>query len=397
MITIAQALEIVKRESYILDEESVSLSEIVGRILAQDILADMDVPPFNRSQMDGFAVRSKDTEKTPARLRIVGESVAGRGWHNEMEAGQAVRIMTGASVPTGADAVQKVELTEESDGFVTIQEPTKIGQNIVAKAEEISRGEKIFRCGEIVTENMIASLASFGYSTIEVSKRPRVKILATGSEIVDISETPGQDQIRNSNSWMLNALASRYADVEILPIAIDDLNGLKQTISGAAKTTDCLIISGGVSVGDYDFTKPALRELGAVVYFERVSLKPGKPTVFAKLNETLVFGLPGNPVSTAITFFVFVRKALLNMQGAKETGLKKGSAKLTHEIRGVKGRDSLLPVSLSTSKKGKLLIETLRFSGSSNYIRFAKADALVFVREGEVLKKGDTARIYFLP
>ncbi len=397
MIPIEKAEEIVLRESARIGSKQVRLRDVVDRVLAQDIIADMDVPPFDRSQMDGFAVRSKDTQNTPARLRIVGESVAGRGWHNEMNAGEAVRIMTGASVPNGADSVQKVELTEESGGFVTIQKPTDIRQNIVGKAEEISGGEKIFAPGEIVTENMVATLASFGYDKINVSKRPKVKILATGSEIVDISKIPGKDQIRNSNSWMLNALAAQYSNAEILPIAVDDLNGLKQTIKEAARTADCLIISGGVSVGDYDFTKPALRELGAEIFFERVSLKPGKPTVFAKLNDTLVFGLPGNPVSTAITFFVFVRKALLNMQGAKETGLKKGFAKLTHEIKGVQGRDSLLPVSLSTNKKGKLLIEALRFSGSSNYIRFSKANALVFVGEGEILKKGDTARIYFLP
>lgn len=397
MIAIQNAEEIVLRESFRIGSELVRLRDIVDRVLMQEIRANMDVPPFDRSQMDGFAVRSKDTQDAPVKLKIVGESVAGRGWHNEMKAGEAVRIMTGASVPIGADSVQKVELTRESGGSVTIQKPTEIGQNIVEKAEEISNGEMIFEKGEVVTENMVATLASFGYKEIEVSKRPRVKILATGSEIVDISKNPGQDQIRNSNSWMLNALAARYSNAEILPIAVDDLNGLKQTIKEAAESTDCLIISGGVSVGDYDFTKPALRELGAEIFFERVSLKPGKPTIFAKLNDTLVFGLPGNPVSTAITFFIFVRKALLNMQCAKETGLKEGFAKLTHEIKGVRGRDSILPVSLSTNKKGNLLIETLRFSGSSNYIRFAKANALVLIREDQILKKGDAARIYFLP
>ncbi|MEZ5344163.1 MAG: molybdopterin molybdotransferase MoeA [Pyrinomonadaceae bacterium] len=397
MIPIEEAEEIVLRESGHIGTEAAELRGVVNRILSEEIRADMDVPPFDRSQMDGFAVRSEDTQDAPVNLNIVGESVAGRGWHSEMMPGEAVRIMTGASVPTGADAVQKVELTEETDGIVTIQKATAPGQNIVGKAQEIARGEVIFKIGEIVTENMVATLASFGYKSVAVSKRPRVKILATGSEIVDISETPGRDQIRNSNSWMLNALAGKYADVEMLPIATDDLTGIKKTIAEAAGKTDCLIISGGVSVGDYDFTKPALRELGAEIFFERVSLKPGKPTVFAKLGDTLIFGLPGNPVSTAVTFFFFVRKALLNIQGANETGLKKGFAKLSHEIKGVSGRDSLLPVSLSTNKKGKLLIETLRFSGSSNYIRFAKANAIVFVREDQILKKGDTAVIYFLP
>lgn len=396
MIPISKAKEIIKQETFSLETENVHISNVVGRILAEDIFADMDLPPFDRSQMDGFAVKCVDVENAPTELKIVGESVAGRGWHDEMNSGEAVRIMTGALVPIGADSVQKVELTSEENGLVKIKEPTKIQQNIVKKAQEITKGEKVFEKGKIITENMIATLASFGYERIEVAKRPKVAILATGSEIVDISETPKQDQIRNSNSWMLKAFAEKYAAVEVLPIAVDDLEGLKNTISDAIKKCDCLIISGGVSVGDYDFTKPALRAIGAKIYFEKISLKPGKPMVFAKLDNTLIFGLPGNPVSIAVTFFVFVRMALLQMQGALNCELKIGFAKLTHDIKAVKERDAVLPVSLSTNKKGKLTIETLRFSGSSNFIRFALANALVFVPQGKNLEKGDVAEIYFL-
>lgn len=397
MISVNEAQEIIKRKAFSLADETVHISDLVGRVLAEDIFADMDLPPFDRSQMDGFAVQSGDLQAVPTKLKIVGESVAGKGWHNQMNSGEAVRIMTGASVPAGADSVQKVELTTEEDGFVTIEEPTKIQQNIVKKAQEITSGERVFEKGEIVTENMIATFASFGYENIKVAMRPKVAILATGSEIVDISLKPKQDQIRNSNSWMLRAFAEKYTDVEVLPIAVDDLQGLKETISQAIKNCDCMIISGGVSVGDYDFTKPALREIGAEVFFEKISLKPGKPTVFAKLDNTLIFGLPGNPVSIAVTFFVFVRMALLQMQEANKCGLKTGKAKLTHNIKGAKGRDSLLPVSLSTGKRGKLTVETLRFSGSSNFIRFARANALVFVPQDQTLEKGDVAEIYYLP
>ncbi|MGI8669285.1 MAG: molybdopterin molybdotransferase MoeA [Aridibacter sp.] len=397
MIPISEAKKIVKSETFTLENVSVHISNIVGRILAEDIFADMDLPPFDRSQMDGFAVRTEDVKNAPAKLKIVGESVAGKGWHNELKSGEACRIMTGASVPKGADSVRQVELTSEEDGFITIHEATKVQQNIVKKAQEIINGKKVFKKGEIVTENMVATLASFGYETIQVAKRPKVAVLATGSEIVDISEKPQQDQIRNSNSWMLKAFAEKYAEVEILPIAVDDLEGLKETIRDALKNCDCLIISGGVSVGDYDFTKPALREISAEIYFEKISLKPGKPMVFAKLNETLIFGLPGNPVSIAVTFFIFVRMALLQMQNASHTELKRGNAKLMHDIKGVKGRDAMLPVSLSTNKKGKLTVDTLRFSGSSNFIRFAMANGLVFIPQDKDLEKGDVAEIYFLP
>lgn len=396
MISISKAKKSVKSETFLLKNEKVHISKVVGRILAEDIFADMDLPPFDRSQMDGFAVRTVDVKDAPAKLKTVGESVAGKGWHNELNSGEAVRIMTGASVPKGADSVQKVELTSEDGGFITIEEPTKIQQNIVKKGQEVTRGEKVFEIGEIVTENMIATLAAFGYENVEVSKRPRVAILATGSEIVDVSEKPQQDQIRNSNSWMLKAFAETYADVEVLPIAVDDLEGLKETIKQAIGNCDCLIISGGVSVGDYDFTKPALREIGAEIFFEKISLKPGKPMVFAKFDNTLIFGLPGNPVSIAVTFFIFVRMALLQMQNALQTELKSGHAKLSHEIKAVKGRDAMLPVSVSTNKNGKLTVETLRFSGSSNFIRFAKANALVFIPQDKKLEKGDVAEIYFL-
>lgn len=396
MIPISEAKKIVHNKTFSLENERVHISNIVGKILAEDIFADMDLPPFDRSQMDGFAVRTEDVKNAPVKLKIVGESAAGKGWHNELKSGEAVRIMTGASVPIGADSVRQVELTSEEDGFITIQEATKVQQNIVKKAQEITKGEKVFEKGEIVTENMVATLASFGYETIQVVKRPKVAILATGSEIVDVSEKPQQDQIRNSNSWMLKAFAEKYAEVEILPIAVDDLDSLKKTIKDAIKNCDCLIISGGVSVGDYDFTKPALRGIGAEIYFEKISLKPGKPMVFAKLDDTLIFGLPGNPVSIAVTFFIFVRMALLQMQNAKQTELKSGNAKLTHDIKAVKGRDAMLPVSLSTSKKGKLTIETLRFSGSSNFITFAKANGLVFIPQDTQLSKGDIAEIYFL-
>ncbi len=397
MISINRAKRIIERETSTLGTERVGLSDAVGRVLAQVISTDMDMPPFDRSQMDGFAVRTEDVAASPVRLKIAGESIAGKGWHQTLKSGEAVRIMTGAAVPTGADSVQKVELTSENNGSVEILESSKIGQNIVRRAQEIRNGETVFGVGELITDKMVATLAAFGYSLLEVSKRPKVAILATGSEIVDVSETPSRDQIRNSNSWMLNAFAEKYADVEVLPIVVDDLNGLKETISNAAARCDCLIISGGVSVGDYDFTKPALREIGADVFFEKIALKPGKPTVFANLNSTLIFGLPGNPVSIAVTFFAFVRKTLLMMQSANNPDLKPGFARLSHNLKSASGRDSLLPVSLSTGKRGRLRIETLRFSGSSNFIRFAKADALVFVPKDLGLIKGDVAQVFFLP
>lgn len=397
MIPIAEALKIIEREVQPLKAETINLGNAVGRVLAETVKADMDLPPFNRSQMDGFALKSKDVKNAPVKLKIIGESVAGKGFDGQMKAGETVRIMTGARLPDGADAVQKVESTEETDGFVKIKESAKSGENINLFASEIKCGEKIFGKGEMISEQMIAAIASFGYAKIKVYKKPKIAILSTGSEIVEISETPKRDQIRNSNSIMLQVFANRCGDAETLPLVPDDVESLTAAIENALENYDILITTGGVSVGDYDFTKPVLSDLGAQIFFEKVSLKPGKPTVFARRNKCLIFGLPGNPVSSAVTFCLFVRPAILRMQSAINCELRKGFAVAATKIKAAKERDSVLPAQVTTDENGRLIIESLRFNGSSNFIAFSKANALVFVPQATNLEAGDVAEIMFLP
>jgi molybdopterin biosynthesis enzyme len=420
MISISEALEITKKQIVKLSVETVNLDDSTSRILAETVRADMDLPPFDRSQMDGFAVRSKDVKEAPVQLKIVGEAVAGKGFEGRLNPGEAVRIMTGARVSGGADAVQKVELTTECDGYITIAEPTKLQQHIVKQAEEITKGEKIFSKGAKITERKIAVLASFGYSKIKVFRKPQVSVLATGSEIVGVNEKPQRDQIRNSNSMMLKILAeSCGADAKILPSVKDDIEILKSQISEAVglefkvqgsrfkvqndqsqianRKSQILIITGGVSVGDYDFTKPALRDLGAEIFFERIALRPGKPMVFAKLNGCFIFGLPGNPVSAAVTFYLFVRRAILQMQAANDGELKEGCAVLSAKAKGAKERDSFLPAKLSTDDKAKLCAEPLRWSGSSDFVAFSKSDCLIFIPKDESYEPGEIVKIVYLP
>jgi molybdenum cofactor synthesis domain-containing protein len=312
--------------------------------------------------------------------------------------GEAVRIMTGAPVPAGADAVQKVEVTTENDDHVEILEQAEKGKFIIRKGAEIKKGHTVISSGEIITENMIAVLAAFGYAKVKVAQKPKVAILSTGSEIVDVDQTPGADQIRNSNSLMLRAFAEKCgASTVTLPIAGDNIEDLKKQILNATKNTDMLVMTGGVSVGKYDFTKAALLELGAEIFFEKVRLKPGKPTVVARLNDKLVFGLPGNPVSVAATFFLFVRQALLLMQGVSKCGLKPGFAIASAKIKGTKERDTYLPASLSTNKKGKLIAKPLRWHGSSDFVGFARAESLIYILAGETFDEGDVVEILFLP
>ncbi len=397
MISISEALKIIERETFALASETIDLEKSVRRVLAQNIKADMDLPPFDRSQMDGFAVQSNDVRNVPARLKIIGESIAGKGFDGKITSGEAVRIMTGARLPDGADAVQKVELTRENDGCVEVLESAKSGQHLNLFASEIKTGARIFGAGEVITEQMIAAIASFGYAKIKVYQRPKIAILATGSEIVGIPEKPQRDQIRNSNSIMLKVFADRCGDAKILSPVKDDVESLTAAIADALDNFDVLITTGGVSVGDYDFTKPVLRTLGAEIFFEKIRLKPGKPTVFAKRGECLIFGLPGNPVSSAVTFYLLARTAILWMQSAKNAELSKGFALVADKIKAAKERDSVLPASVVSNEKGELLIESLRFNGSSNFIAFARANALVFVPQGENLAAGAVAEIMSLP
>lgn len=401
MIPIFQAVNLICEATHPLGAEDVRISEALHRVLAEDIVADSDLPPFDRAQMDGYAVRAADVANPPARLRIVGESAAGAGWHHEMKAGEAVRIMTGAPVPTGADAVQQVELTREVDRNATVEilESVEAGRSIVRQAAEIKSGEIVLRAGEDVNAAMIATLASFGYARVKVGRRPRVAVMATGSELVDVDQKPARDQIRDSNNYTIAAYAiSAGATVERLPLAGDDTEELKRQIAAAASRSDVLITSGGVSMGVYDFTKAALKELGAEIFFERVALRPGKPTVFGRLGDTLVFGLPGNPVSVAVTFNLFARTALRLMQGANQPTLKEETAMLSRDLKGSMDRESYLPAVLRTDGKGILLAEPLKWGGSSDFVAFARATALINVPVGaKSIEQGALVKVVRLP
>ncbi|HKR59436.1 MAG TPA: gephyrin-like molybdotransferase Glp [Pyrinomonadaceae bacterium] len=385
MISVAEAIRIVEEQSTHLPVESVVLAEARGRFLAEDIIADSDLPPFDRSQMDGYAVRAADIENPPVQLRIVGESAAGNGWHREMKAGEAVRIMTGAPLPAGADSVQQVELTRDlSPTLVEIQKTVSVGRSVVKRGSEVKSGATVLSAGEQINPAMLATLASFGYAQVKVGKKPRVAVLATGSELVSVDQQPGKDQIRDSNNYSIGSYAELAgAVVEGLPLAGDDVALLKQQIEEAAARSDVVVTSGGVSMGVYDFTKAALIELGCEIFFERVALRPGKPTVFARLpNRTLVFGLPGNPVSVSVTFNLFARSALLQLQGARNPRLQEQNAILGRDVKGSEERESYLPASLRTDTEGRLIAEPLKWGGSSDFVAFTRATALIIIAAG---------------
>ena len=402
MISVAEAIQIVRQQTAPLATERVRIEQTLGRVLAADVVADTDLPPFDRSQMDGYAVRAEDVSAVPTRLRIVGESAAGKGWHNQLEEGQAVRIMTGAPVPAGADSVQQVELTTElKDGTVVeLLETVETGRSIVKRGSEITAGEVVLRAGTTINAAMMAVLAAFGYAQVEVFQKPRVAVLATGSELVPVDQKPGQDQIRDSNNYSISAYAELAGAVtERMPLTGDETSLLKDQIAEAAKRCDLIVTSGGVSMGVYDLTKAALKELDAEIFFERVALRPGKPAVFARLpNGTLVFGLPGNPVSVSVTFNLFARAALLAMQGTVEPALKRETAVLARSVKGTADRESYLPAQLTSNDDAELVAFPLKWGGSSDFVAFALTTALVIVPANvKTIEAGSLVSVLRLP
>ncbi|HXF38765.1 MAG TPA: gephyrin-like molybdotransferase Glp, partial [Blastocatellia bacterium] len=348
MITVDEAISVVLERIEMLGAETIPLEQAHGRVLAEDVRADIDLPPFDRARMDGYAVRAADVVTVPVKLRVIGEIAAGAQFEHNLNAGEAIKIFTGAPVPSGADAVQKVEVTRATGSAVEILESVTPGQFITTRASEISAGEVTATPGREIGPAELAVLASFGYARVRVGRRPRVAVISTGSELVDVTTKPDAAQIRNSNTYTIGAYAERAgAIVDDLGTVEDTPEATRDSLLRAAGNRDIVITSGGVSMGDYDLVKAALIEIGAEVFFDKVSIRPGKPTVFARRDKTFFFGLPGNPVSTSVTFNVFARPAIRKMQGDATPVLPLVRARLARSLKDASSRRSYLPARLS--------------------------------------------------
>jgi molybdopterin molybdotransferase len=381
MITVDEATALVLERIDSLGSETVALEEAQGRILAEPVLADIALPPFDRARMDGYAVRASDVERAPATLRVIGEIAAGAEFDGELAAGEAIKIFTGAPVPRGADAVQKVEVTKSDGSFVVIEESVRPGQFITPRASEVAAGETVAARGRQIGPAEMAVLASFGYWQVEVGLRPRVAVLSTGSELIDVSEKPSGAQIRNSNSYTIASYARRAgAIVDLLGTVEDTPEATRRALLEASGSRDIVITSGGVSMGDYDLVKAALTQIGAEIFFDKVIIRPGKPIVFARRANTYFFGLPGNPVSTSVTFNVFVRPAIRKMQGDSSPQLPVVRAELARPVKDSSSRRSYLPGNLFI-REGRAVVEALKWGGSSDLVAFMRANALIIVGE----------------
>lgn len=393
MIPLPRAIKIIQREAHRLGTERIEIEMAAGRFLAEEIRSDSDLPRFDRSQMDGYAVRAKDTLNAPARLRLVGESSAGKAWDGHLQLGEAVRIMTGARLPKGADAVQKLELSRESDGYVTIEEPVAKGKFVTRRGSEVKAGKICLQAGERLSAWNIAIPAAFGKQRIRVFRQPSVAIIPTGSEIVEIHRQPRRDCIRDSNSQMLASLCREIGAIpQILPIVGDDASKLVGAINEAIRQSDVVITTGGVSAGKYDLTARAFRRAGVEIFFDRVRLKPGKPVTFGRKGKTLLFGLPGNPVSAAVSFLLLVNPALLQMQGAPNRRRLSIPAMAAVEMKAADGRETYLPVKIDFTDEG-VIATPIRWQGSGDFVAMAQAAALARIPAGQQIAAGGRVEI----
>lgn len=388
MIPVEEALKIVLDHTQELDTHAVDLADTLGQVLAEDVRSDMNMPPFDKSAMDGYAVVAADTagasEDRPAVLDVLEDIPAGSTPTQEISPGKAARIMTGAPVPKGADAVQMVEFTERDDarGQVRIFRAIDPKTNICFLGEDVQEGDLVLRKGTRLRPPEIGILASVGAAKVPVVQRPELAILATGSEIVEPGITPGPGQIRNSNGYSLSAQGrSAGAKVRYLGIVDDTRPGLKGKILDGLKS-NVLILSGGVSVGDYDLVKETLLACGVEILFEKVRIKPGKPLTFGVLDRTLVFGLPGNPVSTMVTFENFVLPALRKMAGRRDITLPQVPAILDHPFARRKAERREFAPARSTFRDGCWHTELVEFHGSAHLQAIVEADSFAIISEG---------------
>ena len=315
-MTVKEALNTILNRIDCLKTEEVALLDALGRVTSEAIVAGRDHPPWDNSSMDGFAVRSEDTTTAPADLKVIEDIPAGYLPIRTVCEGEASQIMTGAPLPKGADAVVRVEDTVAvGPVHVKIQNPVSVSENIRFRGEDIKKGEVVIAERSAIGPAEIGMGATVGRGKVRVYQRPRVAILATGNELVDLGEKPGPHQISNTNTYSLTAQVRETGGIPVqLGIARDDPKDLLQKLE-AGINCDLILISGGVSVGKYDFVKDVLSRMGFELSFWRVSMKPGHPLVFGSLKGSWVFGLPGNPVSTLVTFEQFVRPVLLKMAG----------------------------------------------------------------------------------
>lgn len=376
IISVREALEITLANVNRLPPEEALLLESRGRILAEDLIADVDMPPFTRSTMDGYAVRSQDVQQTPASLEVAGYVPAGANPNFALKPRQAAKIMTGAPLPREADAVQQIEKTQTADDGirVVIHEAVNPGANVAVQGSDAHLGDKLASAGTYISPAVIGLLASAGADVVAVYSRPSVAVLATGDELVDITSKPLSGQIRNSNSYALYTQVIQVgAYASLLGIARDHKAYIKNRVAQGLRH-EILLVTGGASIGDLDLVGQVFEDFGFQILFSKVSIKPGKPLILAKAESTLIFGMPGNPVSSATVFDVFVRPAIRKMMGFPQYHNQTVSALLTQHFFNRSKRENYHPA-VTWYEEGRFYCRPLMSRGSGDVTTYALSNS----------------------
>jgi molybdopterin molybdotransferase len=386
MLTVAEAQAIVLKHSRPLPPEAVLLEPLVlglGAVLAEDVVSDIDMPPYDKAMMDGYAVRAADLPTGQGTLAVIEEVTAGQTPRHSLGPGQATRIMTGAPIPTGADAVVMVERTRSEGDRVAIEDrPSQPGQNIMPRGREMRRGETVLTAGSVLRPQEFGVLATVGRVRAAVHPTPGVAVLCTGDELVEAGEIPGPGQIRNGNESMLCAQVARAGGwPRHLGIARDRLDSLSPLVAEGLRA-DVLLLSGGVSAGKLDLVPGVLQEAGVEPHFHKVEMKPGKPVFFGTRGDTLVFGLPGNPVSTLVCFELFVRPALRRLAGHAEPGPFMVRAVLAEDFAYRTDRPTYHPALLDVSESG-WRVQAVPWHGSPDLRGLTRSNAFVVFPAGD--------------
>lgn len=397
MIDVDKALDLVLANVTAGETADVPLRESFGRTLAGPIYADVDYPPFDRSVMDGYAVRAADVAGAPVTLRVAGQIAAGSESDKALKSGQAMQINTGAPIPSGADAVVRVEETKltPSGDEVLIQTSVPAGQFVTPRAKYVSEGDIALEAGTRLTPLAISAAASAGAVTVTVYRQPRVAVLGTGNELIEIDHKPTGPQIRNSNQYLLEALITAAgAEPIILGTAQDDREALRKKISAGAEF-DMLCITGGISMGAFDFVPEVLEALGAVFHVRKMAIKPGRPTIFATMPDaTPVFALPGNPASAFVGFTLLVEPALTVMEGKPASIPHFVEAVLDGSIHATRDRRTFLPARTLRREHGGWKAKPLSWHGSGDAFGMATTGALIMrPPHSEAAKSGDSVMI----
>jgi molybdopterin molybdotransferase len=378
VITVEDALAIVARATKPLSIEEVRLPQARGRVLARDVTSDVDWPPFDTSAMDGYAVHVRDAAQAGAALPARAEVVAaGAAPPAPLAPGEAVRVMTGAPIPEGTEAIVPVELLRIEGQNVVFEQPAVAGAHIRRRGESVAAGRALVRAGKRVSPGIAALAALAGRDPLEVFRRPRVRVVATGNELVPASQRPGPGQLRDSNGPMLASLCAESGwPFDLAERVVDEVASVDRLFAEAGSGEDVIITSGGVSAGDLDLLPAAAHRSGFQVLFHGVAVRPGKPIIFARRGETLWIGLPGNPVSSAVAFHLFVRFALGRLEGDAQPGAPRVTARLARDLKAAGARETYRDARLTVLTAG-LSADPLPSRGSHDIAAHAGANALI--------------------